>query len=174
MPRTRLSASIALLHRGRRSLHFGAIESGSGGLLTDLRATAGGAQRQYMLERRDSTGHLAVRLWEPTPDGQRVSEQVLPLEPDTNHGGLAIYFHCPTPGTSALYPASHLKRDARPRLGVSTTAPGGDNDSYVVGPYARAAADRAGGRRARYDHAPKSHSCTPRHCGAFTRGGGST
>jgi len=67
---------------------------GACGVLTDPRATAGGAPRHYLLERRDRAGHLAVRLWEPTPDGQRVSEQVLPLEIDTNHGGLAIYFYC--------------------------------------------------------------------------------
>ncbi len=84
--------------RARSLLESIAYGPGACGLLTDPRAKAGTAQRQYVLERRDSAGHLAVRLWEPTPDGQRASEQVLPLELDTTHGGLAIYFHCPTCG----------------------------------------------------------------------------
>jgi len=81
--------------RARSLLESIAHGPGSGGVLTDPRATSLAAQRQYVLERRDSAGHLAVRLWEVGPNGQLASEQVLPLEMDTNHGGLAIYFHCP-------------------------------------------------------------------------------
>lgn len=84
--------------RARALLESIAHGPGACGLLTDPRAKAGAAQRQYVLERRDRAGHLAVRLWEPTPDGQRVSEQVLPLELDTRGNCLAIYFHCPTCG----------------------------------------------------------------------------
>ncbi len=98
----RAPASVAIgdcwTLRARSLLESIAHGPGACGLLVDPRATAGGAQRQYVLERRDGAGHLAVRLGEPTPDGQRVSEQVLPLELDTNHGGLAMYFHCPTCG----------------------------------------------------------------------------
>lgn len=84
--------------RARSLLDSIAHGPGSGGVLTDPRATPLAAPRHYVLERRDHAGRLAVRLWEPTPDGQRASEQVLPLELDTSHGGLAIYFHCPTCG----------------------------------------------------------------------------
>lgn len=84
--------------RARSLLESIAHGPGACGLLTDPRVTAGGAPRHYLLERRDSAGRLAVRLWEVGSDGQRASEQVLPLEMDTRGSGLAIYFHCPTCG----------------------------------------------------------------------------
>jgi len=84
--------------RARSLLESIAHGPGACGVLTDPRATSLAAPRHYLLERRDRAGRLAVRLWEVGPKGQRVSEQVLPLEMDTRGSGLAIYFHCPLCG----------------------------------------------------------------------------